>query len=107
MKTKKSHYTPGPWIVKPINDGFHDGKAFIFGPQLDKSEYRPAPVVLLVDEPCKDKDEHAANLRLCAAAPELLEALEKAIDTYPEVERMKSYAWYNMARAAIAKAKGK
>ena len=107
MNTKKSKHTPGPWIVKPIKDGFHDGKAFIFGPQLDKSEYRPAPVVMLIEKPCKDGDEHAANLALCAAAPELLAALETMVFN----ETMRSGATVTIkgiqqARAAIAKAKG-
>ena len=115
MNTNKSKHTPGPWVVKPIKDGFHDGKAFIFGPQLDKSEYRPAPVVLLVDKPCKDKDEHAANLRLCAAAPELLSALESALNQLDalsdvaevaKLPRPESTEAYKTARAAIAKAKG-
>ncbi len=101
MKNKTT-FTPGPWVIKPINDGFHDGKAFIFGPQLDKSEYRPAPVVLLVDEPCKDKDEHAANLRLCAAAPELLAACEGILKVYYNPDGPE----YRALISAIEKAKG-
>ena len=108
MENKTKH-TPGPWTVKTIKDGFHDGKAFIFGPQLDKSEYRPAPVVLLVEKPCKDKDEHAANLALCAAAPDLLAALESCADlladpcpTHKRAERL-----LVSVRAAVAKARGK
>ena len=119
MTTKKSKHTPGPWIVKTIKDGYHDGKAFIFGPQLDKSEYRPAPVVLLIEKPCKDKDEHAANLALCAAAPELLAALERIValagwqdfwaGDRPGIKAdldVKYISALDGARAAIAKAKG-
>ena len=115
MENKTKH-TPGPWTVKPIKDGFHDGKTFIFGPQLDKSEYRPAPVVLLIEKPCKDKDEHAANLALCAAAPELLAALEYIYDTFHDGDRAEEHdeecpgndpgCCFCKARAAISKAKG-
>jgi len=62
---------------------------------------------MLIEKPCKDKDEHAANLALCAAAPELLAALETAKRMINNVEgHCFRGADLMQINAAIAKAKG-
>jgi hypothetical protein len=58
-------------------------------------------------EPCSDDcpqyDGATMNARLIAAAPELLEALQWAVET-ADTEQYEA-DWYAAARAAIAKAK--
>lgn len=85
-----SKHTPGPWGVYLNNDTnqfeiFHDeGRGF--GHMLARVE--------------GEKGRFAANARLIAAAPDLLEALQDI------VARNEIQNWFNLdkARAAIAKA---
>lgn len=120
-----NQHTPGPWayefnrderysdgdvisaegfkvaIIAGFNFGTHFG-----GPTREwQGEY-------------DDNDEHEANARLIAAAPELLEALEDLIKKYERLHRMyeldmgadeRFYAKPELrkSREAIAKARGK
>lgn len=89
-----SAHTPGPWtlgsrvISADTHDTFNVAVALL-------SSAREAPEL--------SEDERAANGRLIAAAPDLLEALEEMVDAVgfgsedPSVER---------ARAAVVKARG-
>lgn len=103
MNTKAvGAHTPGPWtatesggLLFVIDAGDYDHKAdtgFFVGTVTDGG-----------------KEEHAANARLIAAAPDLLEALESLVSS----EWMVTHSWGGdrdavmaKARAAIAKARG-
>lgn len=60
-------HTPGPWRVG-------DAGATVFGPRTDAPS--PRTVARITAKPCAS-DEDRANARLIAAAPDLLEALER------------------------------
>jgi hypothetical protein len=114
-----SQHTPGPWkAVAKTPNGFEvragrlpaamsNGIAEIAGGQA--GEY---PVCI---EPWSRfttgayGEMVAANFRLIAAAPELLEALERTLNwlaSYPGEGTMGIDGPYEQARAALAKAKG-
>jgi hypothetical protein len=106
----KSKHTPGPWKASITAERLGEKRTFIYSEtkeKQDRSEYRPAPLVTIL-EVCVDKDEHEANAALIAAAPELLAAVEIGLNAieneYPagEMEKLKG-----ILRAAIAKATGK
>ena len=81
--TQATH-TPGPWRVE-------DGQTIWSGEELVGAAGR-------IGMPME------ANARLIAAAPEMLAALEWAVET-ADTEQYDA-DWYAAARAAIAKAKG-
>ncbi len=84
MSTK---HTPGPWVVNPVRA------------QVDATH---APICqLLWPTRMRSEDETESNARLIAAAPELLAALDEIARDYVTPPRLA-----DIARAAIAKAKG-
>jgi hypothetical protein len=99
-------HTPGPW------HNIHNCQSWsILGPdRLGRDGVTSSPVAVIV----KSSPEAKANARLIAAAPELLEALTRAIEhsgylisgpTHPDVaEDEGEPRWLAHARAAIAKA---
>lgn len=101
-------YTPGPWHI-----GAHDRVDTIFGPEgTRRAPSHLWPVARVLAGP--DKDEDAANARLIAAAPELLEVSTKLAE-FAELALAdmsdQDTGWYyqlrraaQIARAAIAKA---
>jgi len=97
-----SKHTPGPWIAAAYGDyGDYDGKCrVILG---EGGDIRTA-VVLGFNNP-----ENAANARLIAAAPDLLEALSSLASQHSESDLRADpdlHAAVKRARAAIAKATG-
>ena len=82
-------HTPGPWKV-------------------DRPYIRGAGRAIATLESGRDEVEDAANARLIAAAPELLEALEAAyLVLTPQKSRFEKYVdAVTLARAALAKARG-
>jgi len=107
------NHTPGPWTVRTRLVVEHD-RAVYCGARRIASVPHPDRL-----EPSPEND---ANARLIAAAPELLEALEKTLDA---MRRLRGLAWtgsripasrypeYHIsneadaaARAAIAKVRG-
>lgn len=94
-----SKHTPGPWEVM---DSFYPSIKEVVGPSFNVKA-----VMWATDLTEKDYQERLADLRLIAAAPELLEALREIEagtqfwDSYP-IEHP-----YGKAKAAIAKATGK
>ena len=102
-----TQHTPGPWLVgglMRVDNSFDctDGDTEIVEITTDDGEF-----VACVNVP---NPNHTANARLIAAAPELLAALGKLLDTYENAgnrytarERMQAI---QDARAAIARAKG-
>lgn len=97
-------HTPGPWITDDRHIHPASGLTYPRGvePETD--------VIVLVDT-----DQHAdgllnetdkANLRLIAAAPDLLEALEKVTNSLKHLPDIDCVKGMQEAFAAIAKAKG-
>jgi len=96
--TNRSKHTPGPWRIG-------DAGRTVFGPPNGQ----PAPEVVATGR-------NSVNIRLCAAAPELLAALEQGEDIISGLEAEADNAgidltevrawWRDVAGAAIAKAKG-
>ena len=90
-----SKHTPGPWVVYELVDGYD-----IRAPEAE------CWVVTASDPEAAwgaiGREEDAC---LMAAAPELLEAVQYALDVSAEGLRL-GEEWQARARAAIAKAKG-
>lgn len=97
MNTNKAKHTPGPWIVSS------DGKAVRSSADI-MANYRRNVVNAGKRD---DVEEMAANLALCAAAPELLAALERVLECHRlKISLDTNAGAVEQARAAIAKAKG-
>lgn len=93
----EAKHTPGPWQACDVGDySDYDGRCRV----ILGNDLRIAVVL-------GDHDESAANARLIAAAPDLLEELEDMVSL---VEYLMNDSYDNKetaeARAAIAKAKG-
>ncbi len=97
-------YTKGPWQVVKGNNGACDtwqveAKTPTFHGTIADCGFITA---IYADGTKKPKEQHLANARLIAAAPELLEALEAMLNGYGgELPRLDA-----IAQAAINKAKG-
>lgn len=88
-----SKHTPGPWVsIRYLDSRFYE---------LGSNEFH-ARLAFTHGE--GDTDE--ANMRLIAAAPDLLEALENLADYIDERAGDNECRPLENARAAIAKAKG-
>ena len=91
-------HTPGPWELDSESlKG--DSYTAING----EGWYELATVVTRMISGAEDSPEGLANARLIAAAPDLLAALEWAVDA-AGADQYES-CWYATARMAIAKAK--
>jgi hypothetical protein len=94
-----SKHTPGPWKAKKwVGTDLYDDpdRPFVEVGNVHWSpkNWKPAAAI-----------KQTANARLIAAAPELLEALENLLKVH-EGEGGTQHNAADMARAAIAKAKG-
>ena len=89
-------HTPGPWMV--VDD--HPDKACYYIQEKNHLD-EIAAIYRYERNPC----DTLADARLIAAAPELLEAVQYALDVSAEGLRL-GEEWQFRARAAIAKAKG-
>lgn len=88
-----SKHTPGPWVsIRYLDSRFYE---------LGSNEFHAR---LAFTHGAGDTDE--ANMRLIAAAPDLLEALENLADYIDERAGDNECRPLENARAAIAKAKG-
>jgi hypothetical protein len=87
-------HTPGPWTIAPH---YYPSMKEIIGPS-----FKITAVMTATDLTDVDYQKRTADLRLIAAAPDLLEALEALI----EDQRDASLPVLAQARAAIARAKG-
>lgn len=97
MSTK---HTPGPWKVRKEWSG--DGYEVYPTRAGKKPEFGQWAAIATVDSIISKGESARKNARLIAAAPELLAALQEAVDGMGG-----SYAtWSVKARAAIAKAGG-
>lgn len=111
MKTK---HTPGPWSASAPDGEYHDviriyaatvdSKPVAVCPQMD------SPIMAILKGQTNETTEAAANARLIAAAPDLLEALEMVRDADEDAKRDGLPTIPATARAridaAIAKATG-
>lgn len=88
MKNENVKHTPGPWEVN--------------------GRYLDTPGGLLLDRLRTEHDgERSANMALISAAPELLEAAERALELIRATETVGAYPEIESALAdAIAKARG-
>lgn len=94
-----ARHTPGPWFV--------DAK-FVRTHGATRAGVKDGMVAQVNKGPLTD-DEHAANLRLIAAAPDLLQALGEIVSTIecdPRLYNLVGVERYRQARAAIANAEG-
>ena len=98
-------HTAGPWIAHSSGDGF-----IFIERDFGNSKAHPEWMVASIQSYQK---EDVANARLIAAAPELLEALNRTVYlikeggfTHPMTEEFFDSV-FNQGRAAIAKATGK
>jgi hypothetical protein len=107
-------HTPGPWDFIPSEDpknaNANVARHWVRGPETDESKCRTICDIAKWDT----QERQAANARLIAAAPEMLEALEVTAENIrslgPAGALSKVYApyeeWLKVVEAAIAKAKG-
>lgn len=89
-----TQHTPGPWV---INRGDYSDTASIGSSDW----WGLAEVFIRLEGDTKDHPAGLANARLIAAAPDLLEALERVLRVSD-----RATADYYFAKAAIKKAKG-
>lgn len=86
----KPTHTPGPWLA--FSDVVNNHTNILkIGKTTDLLFYLPG------------HDKHDPNVRLIVAAPELLEALEKAVGLFGESDA----EWAETSKQAIARAIGK
>ena len=93
-------HTPGPWAIGDWHEAPVVAMPLLFNARSDT-------VVVAPREPLPE--EVAANLRLIAAAPELLAACEAALEYAPHGEMCNAgecHCWQRFMRAAVSKAKG-
>lgn len=94
-------HTAGPWL---ITDDRFDGTVVTSQSRVDDSMAPIAKVDCHWDEPFGIEQQQ--NARLIAAAPELLDALERSLNWLASYPGGNANGCYNQARAAIAKATG-
>jgi hypothetical protein len=103
-------HTPGPWRIVIDDDGNSlSGRPMIAAaPELDCAIVHWDGFEQEFWESARGKKEMHANARLIAAAPDLLEALERCLNFIEntESEMGDTLECGDKARAAIAKAKG-
>ena len=96
----KAQHTPGPWFVPAPTYRTLYVEARIGNMMLQE---------VAACGPTADPAQQAANARLIAAAPELLEALKLALEYWRHRQQRyknRSPVWVQAARSAIAKATG-
>jgi hypothetical protein len=100
--SQTSKYTPGPWFA--VVNGFGSNCVGAFGFDTDDGTQLLANVR---EYGAIDFSTAKANARLIAASPDLLEALEEICREYdPSDGSANGQMMFDIARAAIAKAKG-
>lgn len=86
-------HTPGPWKTRS-----HRSNIYVSGGADDSKE----ELWITVQTP--GDDVRAANARLIAAAPDLLDSLQMALDA--SLHGIDDHSWEDAAIAAIARATG-
>ena len=93
-----TQHTPGPWSV---TDGHYPSFKEISGPS-----FKISVVMWATDLTEDDYQKRDADLRLIAAAPDLLEALQRMLDAPSHGTHEAMRRANEAARAAIVKATG-
>jgi len=89
-------FTPGPWNATKFNPVTGD---------IDDCYLYVEPGIAVIERKVKGRDQRdAANARLIAAAPDLLEALSEIINDGGKF--VMTHETHRKARAAIARARG-
>lgn len=116
---EEKRFTPGPWKT---DERYEDSTEIVDSKGFSHVTAEPCAILLGWDEHFQhwsdskeayrdiSREEQMANANLIAAAPELLEALQIAMDVIKggqDVNYLRRYGAVNKARAAIAKALGK
>ena len=110
----KSQHTPGPWLVNYAEDRFDSKRSTIeiVDGSHDSLNHEQGPLVLAklnVIPFAPHMDEPMANAYLIASAPELLAALEKAIEHIEDIYLHDGFPapdFVTEFRSLIAKANG-
>jgi 2-oxo-4-hydroxy-4-carboxy--5-ureidoimidazoline (OHCU) decarboxylase len=98
---KKAKHTPGPWSAMVIGRNNMDR-----GTVMVATTYRDGMAIDCFNSGSTFA-ESAANAHLIAAAPELLEALQRLLnEAHPNQQYVNGHPAAEAARAAIAKATG-
>lgn len=105
-------HTQGPWeinrgIVYPVN-GERNEDGYRYAVATLGKEYKPAAGMIA----CHNFEEHLANGKLISAAPDMFEALQKALEVLDTMStedfaRGKDAPVRNAIRAALARAEGR
>ena len=104
------NHTPGPWLVRFDEDQFdptHSTLKIIDGRDESVNHTHGALSLAFINVSAfaPHMDEPLANAHLIASAPDLLAALQWAVNS-ADSEQYEA-CWYAAARFAISKAKGK
>ena len=91
-------HTPGPWKLVPAKNPSYN---FISA----HTWHKLTRVVVRMEGCGSDSKEGVANAHLIAAAPDLLDAAEKALH-YMRLHKYADQAWADDLASAIAKARG-
>jgi hypothetical protein len=98
-----TQHTPGPWYLRTNKHKNCDGSAWGWLDTQQAGNQRPPSGV---DVTWSAGQTSEANARLIAAAPDLLEALKKMLDSHEDACTGYGEGAAEKARAAIAKATG-
>ena len=96
-------HTSGPWVFDEVRTDC--GRAFRIG-SGEMLTAGKGCCIIYDDYPGNPDNERKANARLIAAAPDLLEALERSLNWLASYPGGGAIGVYDQARAAIAKARG-
>ena len=99
-------HTPGPWKIQEDTFGCKTIVSAETDPDTDLYEEVFCCQEIGFTPGRADESEDAANARLIAAAPQLLEALERTLSWLTSYRGGGAMGAYYQARAAIAAAKG-
>jgi hypothetical protein len=108
-------YTKGPWKTEDLSEvkkaspewiqpAFANGGWLVYAEDCESHPVADCSC----NHTCRDADECAANARLIAAAPDLLETLKDLLEVMPPIRVTDKLALeaFAHAEAAIAKAEG-
>jgi hypothetical protein len=96
-------HTPGPWTFGSREGWRVDAPTHYSSHYTLVAKGRRAPIAFVVST-ARDEDEYHANARLIAAAPDLLEAAERALIEMEALCGNASLGEIGLLRSAIAKA---
>ena len=99
----ESKHTPGPWTTNPAQ--YAVGRERTWEEDQANSLICTPPTCPFAEGDRRSAMEHNANMRLIAAAPDLLAACKQVLDASEDNGDMEDIDW-NGLRSAIARAEG-